>query len=160
MTQDQPEDEDAVTPALLRHARSTYGVAMREALVRAGYDDVPRNGLYVIGGMAVGQGEGVPLAQLVRELRISKQAADQLVDTLVMRGYLARTVDDADRRKLTVALTERGLAAAAVQAKARTSVDDAWIARIGRDEVVRARRALAVLVDLGSGGDDGRLESE
>ena len=53
---------NVVTPALLRHARTTYGAAMRAALAQAGYDDVPRNGMYVIGGMALGAG-GVPLGQ-------------------------------------------------------------------------------------------------
>ena len=97
MTKKQPWFEQVVTPALLRHARVTYGVAMRTALADAGYDDIPKNGLYVIGGLALGAGD-VPLGVLVRELRISKQAAGQLVDTLVMRGYLHRAMDEHDRR--------------------------------------------------------------
>jgi DNA-binding MarR family transcriptional regulator len=143
---------DVVTPALLRHARNTYGVAMRGALAEAGYDDVPRNGMYVIGGMALGAG-GVPLGQLVRELRISKQSAGQLVDTLVMRGYLERAVDPDDRRKLNVALTERGRAAAATQAAARERVDAELVARIGAADVEAMRRGLAGLVDLGHAQD-------
>ena len=47
---------------------------MRKALDEAGYDDIPGNGLYVIGGLALGA-EDVPLGQLIKELRISKQAA-------------------------------------------------------------------------------------
>src|SRR5262249_30862272 len=109
-------------PALLRHARNTYGSAMRRALAEAGYDDVPGNGLYVIGGLAL-DGADTPLSQLILELRLSKQAAGQLVDTLVNRGYLDRAPDKEDRRKLTVSLTERGRAAAAVQAAAREKVD-------------------------------------
>lgn len=48
------------------------------------FDDIPANGPYVIGGLALG-GE-VPLSRLIQELRISKQAAGQLVDALVLRG--------------------------------------------------------------------------
>src|SRR5262249_27454713 len=107
MSDGQSLPDDVAMPALLRHARNTYGAAMRRALEQAGYDDIPKDGLYVIGGMAMGAG-GVPLGQLIRELRVSKQSAGQLVDTLVMRGYLARTVDEGDRRRLTVTLTERG----------------------------------------------------
>ncbi len=118
MIEQQPWREDIVMPALLRHTRTTYGAAMRRALEKAGYDDIPRNGLYVIGGLALGAGD-VPLGQLVRELGVSKQAAGQLVDVLVLRGYLERAVDSEDRRKLTVTLTERGRAAAATQAAAR-----------------------------------------
>src|ERR1700744_6143741 len=92
---------DMWLPALLRHARTTYGKAMRSALAEAGYDDMPRNGMYVIGGLALGAGD-VPLGQLIEELGVSKQAAGQLIDTLVLRGYLARRADDEDRRKLTI----------------------------------------------------------
>src|SRR5215813_404261 len=109
--------DETVMPALLRHARTTYGAPMRRALAEAGYDDIPGNGLYVIGGLALNR-EDIPLGQLIRELRISKQAAGQLVDTLVTRGYLDRAIDKEDRRKLTVALTERGRAASEVQTAA------------------------------------------
>ncbi|HTJ63115.1 MAG TPA: MarR family transcriptional regulator [Alphaproteobacteria bacterium] len=148
MTDEIPWYEQIAIPALLRHARSTYGNAMRQALTEAGYDDVPRNGLYVIGGMAMGAG-GVPLGQLVRELGISKQAAGQLVDTLVLRGYLERTVDPDDRRKLTVTLTERGMAAAAAQTAAREKIDAALLERVGDKAVLATRRTLAALIGIG-----------
>src|SRR3954466_11031173 len=109
---DQPWHQQVSIPALLRHARDTYGKAMRAALAREGYDDIPANGLYVIGGLGMDDG-GVPIRQLVSQLRISKQAAGQLVDTLVLRGYINRDPDEKDRRQLIVTLTERGRAAAA-----------------------------------------------
>src|ERR1700728_4798483 len=109
MAEEKPWYEDIALPVLLRHARTTYGVAMREALAEAGYDDIPGNGLYVLGGLALDVPD-VPLGQLVKELRISKQAAGQLVDTLVMRGYLERSIDADDRRKLNITLTDRGKA--------------------------------------------------
>ena len=140
-------------PALLRHARYTYGAAMRYALAKAGFGDIPRNGLYVIGGLALGMGD-VPLAQLIQELRTSKQAAGVLVDTLVTRGYLEREVDKGDRRKMIVALTGRGKAAAAVQAKARKKIDDELVARVGQNDVACTRRTLAALIDLGIRGQE------
>lgn len=136
-------------PALLRHARTTYGLAIRQALAQAGFDDMPKNGPYVIGGLALGA-EGLPLGQLVEELRVSKQAAGQLVDMLVLRGYIERKVDAQDRRKLTVTLTERGRAAAAAQAAARKTIDAELIARVGREDVNCTRRTLAALIDIGS----------
>jgi len=156
MTDEPPWYEQIAMPALLRHARSTYGNAMRRALAEAGYEDVPRNGLYVIGGMAMGAA-GVPLSQLVRELGISKQAAGQLVDTLVLRGYLERTVDPDDRRRLTVTLTERGKAAAAAQTAAREAIDDALLERIGDKAILATRRTLAALIGI---GQDKRTEPE
>ncbi|HWD94510.1 MAG TPA: MarR family transcriptional regulator [Verrucomicrobiae bacterium] len=149
MNETKPWFEEIVMPALLGHARATYGRTMRQALAEAGYDDIPKNGLYVIGGLALGAG-GVPLGQLVKELGVSKQGAGQLVDTLVLRGYLERTVNAEDRRKLTVTLTERGRAAAAVQAGVREKIDAELLARVGQDDVSRTRRTLAVLVGLRS----------
>ena len=148
MTDTKPWFEVLVMPALLRHARMAYGMAMRRALAKAGYDDIPKNGLYVIGGLALGAG-GVPLGQLVKELGVSKQAAGQLVDTLVLRGYLERTADPEDRRKLTVTLTERGKAAAAVQAEVREEIDAELIERAGSENVKRTRRTLGALIELG-----------
>ncbi len=148
MNDTKPCFEEVVLPVLLRHARVTYGAAMRRALDEAGYDDIPKNGLYVIGGLALDKVE-IPLGQLIKELRISKQAAGQLVDALVLRGYLQRTADGEDRRKLTVSLTERGRAAANVQAAAREKIDAELIASVGKEDVLRTRRTLAVLIDIG-----------
>ena len=145
----EPSDYPRIPmPALLRHARSTYGRTMRTALERAGFDDVPANGLYIIGGLALGA-EGVPIRQLVRELGVTKQAAGQLVDTLVMRGYLVRTPDEVDRRQLIVTLTERGRAAAETQTAARARIDALLAERVGEADVAAARRALVALIAIG-----------
>lgn len=135
-------------PALLRHARNTYGAAMRKALEDAGFDDIPKNGLYVIGSLALGAGDA-PLAELIRDLRITKQAAGQLVDTLVTRGYLARMEDPQDRRRQIVTLTGRGRAAAAAQGAARARIDSLLAERIGEAGVGKFRKILAALIAIG-----------
>ncbi len=148
-------------PALLRYARATYGTAMRRSLANAGYDDIPANGLYVIGAMALGAAapeEGapereIPLGQIIDDLGISKQSAGQLIDTLVARGYLFRAVDETDRRKLNVTLTERGVAAAAAQWQGRQKIDEALLARVGPEDITRTRRTLAALAHLGRAED-------
>lgn len=124
---------------------------MRTALEAAGYADIPKNGLYVIGGLALAAGDA-PLAALIRDLRISKQAAGQLVDTLVNRGYLSRTVDEQDRRRLVVTLTDRGRAAAATQAAARERVDAELRAKVGADCIAHTRVALAALTEMAGWG--------
>jgi DNA-binding MarR family transcriptional regulator len=139
---------DASMPVLLRGARNAYAGAIRKALEDHGCDDVPKNGSYVIGGLAVQKG-GRPLSQLIAELQISKQAAGQLIDTLVVRGYLKRDIDPADRRRLTIALTERGRAAAKAIGAARATIDVELIARAGHYDIDRARRVLALLIDIG-----------
>ena len=147
MEQTEKWFDQIALPALLRHARTTYGAAMRKALDAQGYDDIPGNGLYIIGGLALGA-QAVPIGQLAREMRVTKQGMGQLIDTLVMRGYLARTPDAADRRQLMVTLTARGQAAAEVQAAARAAVDQALAAKVGDEDIARTRRTLAALIEI------------
>lgn len=151
MSDDEITLETLVIPALLRHARTTYGEAMQSALTGAGFDDIPKNGMYVIGALALGASD-VPLGSLVRDLKTSKQAAGQLVDCLVLRGYLERTSDPADRRKLSVCLTERGREAAAVQSGQRQRIDAALTTRVGEEAVNQGRRMLAELLRMGRDG--------
>ena len=148
MPAEAPWYEVVSIPALLRHARNTYGTAMREALEAAGHDDIPKNGLYVIGGLALGAGDA-PLSVLIRDLRISKQAAGQLVDALVERGYLERMQDPEDRRRQVVALTARGRAAAEAQAAAAKRIDALLAERAGATAPAKLRKLLAVLVGIG-----------
>jgi DNA-binding MarR family transcriptional regulator len=144
-TEDRLPWHEAVSiPVLLRHARTAYGAAMRKALEAADFGDVPANGMYVIGGMARGEGS-LSLTQLVGELGVSKQAAGQLVDTLVLRGYLQRAVDEEDRRKISITLTPRGFAAAEAQMAGRMQVDEKLVACVGAECVSQMRRGLAVL---------------
>jgi DNA-binding MarR family transcriptional regulator len=135
-------------PVMLRHARATYGSALRGALVDAGYDDVPLNGLYVFGHLDH-DGRPSPMGDLVGGLAVSKQAGGQLVDVMVLKGYLHRLPDPNDRRKLMVALTERGIAAAKVQRRARLKLDAELDKAIGGDRVELLREALAVLIGIG-----------
>lgn len=135
---------DEVTfPALLRAARTTYGSAMREALSEVGCDDLPRNGMFVIGAIAR---TGAPLGRIITELGVSKQAAGQLVDTLVLRGYLDRSTDPEDRRRLTVSLTERGRGAAAAIRAAVDGVDVELVSRVGPEYVAHTRATLMALI--------------
>lgn len=136
-------DREVAFPALLRAARATYGLAVREALDREGFEDVPRNGSYVLGAIARG---GAPLSGIIKDLRVSKQAGGQLVDTLVVRGYLERTVDPEDRRRLTITLTDRGSAAADAIRSAVERVDLELEGRVGPQYVAHARATLLSLI--------------
>jgi DNA-binding MarR family transcriptional regulator len=137
--------DDVVIPALLRAARSSYGNAIKSSLALAGFDDVPRNGSFVLGGMANQAGSA---AGLIRELGVSKQAASQLIDTLVLRGYLLRDVDPQDRRRQTLAVTERGQAAAEAIRSAVTAVDARLAAMISAEEMSGLRAGLLALAEI------------
>ena len=132
---------------LLRVARSTYGSAIRVALTDAGFDDLPRNGATVLARV---YDDASPLPALTRQLSISKQAVSQLIDTMVMRGYLERTADREDRRRLLLTLTPRGEAAARVCWEAATEVDEELERRLSPAGVSALRASLILLAELGT----------
>jgi DNA-binding MarR family transcriptional regulator len=140
-----PATDEVVIPALLRASRGAYGHAVRARLAAGGFDDLPKNGPYVLGGMA---NQGVNAGQLIRELGVTKQAASQLIDTLVLRGYLERETDADDRRRLTIALTERGRAAAAAVHEGVTSVDEELASMLSPTQLNGLVAGLVALCDI------------
>jgi DNA-binding MarR family transcriptional regulator len=138
--------DDVSLPALLRAARTTYGSVIRSALEEVGCPDVPRNGIFVIGAIAR---TGSPLGEIIATLGVSKQAAGQLVDTLVLRGYLDRAPDPDDRRRLTVSLTDRGRAAARAARAAIDRVDAEVTELVGADTMAATRAGLGAMIGLG-----------
>jgi DNA-binding MarR family transcriptional regulator len=143
--------DDVVLPALLRAARGAYAASVRLELAADGFDDLPRNGAFVIGGMA--NHAGTP-SDLVRQLRISKQATSQLIDALVLRGYLVRDTDPTDRRRLTLGLTERGVAAAGAVRRGVDAVDEELARAVSPEQVSSLRHGLAALCDIAETFED------
>ena len=132
-------------PGLLRGARKAYGGAIRQAFEDAGFDDVPRNGAFVLARVYDGHSEAAALA---RELGISKQAVSQLIDIMVMRAYLERAPDADDRRRTVLTLTPRGKAAATVSWEAATAVDEELTRRLGLAGVADLRAGLIKLCEM------------
>jgi DNA-binding MarR family transcriptional regulator len=142
-----PETDAGQIPitALLRAARGSYGHSIRVSLATAEFEDLPRNGAYVLGGMA---NHGGTAGGLVRGLGVSKQAASQLIDTLVLRGYLERLTNVEDRRRMSIELTERGRAAAAAVREGVVAVDEELAALISPLELAGLRAGLVALCDI------------
>jgi DNA-binding MarR family transcriptional regulator len=90
----------------------------------------------------------VAASQLIRELGVSKQAASQLVDTLVVRGYLTRQLDASDRRRIALELTGRGRAAAVAVRDGVDAVDAALAERLSPEELRGLRRGLVELISI------------
>lgn len=132
-------------PLLMREARDVYRGAVREALQRAGCDDIPRNGAFVLAGLDHGgpQPSFSPQADVVASLGLSKQAASQLVDTLVLRTYLERRNDPVDRRRTEVRLTGRGRAAARAIQAAIGAIDAAVATLVTAEDLHGLRAGLA-----------------
>jgi DNA-binding MarR family transcriptional regulator len=140
-------------PALLRAARGGYGNTIAAMLAAAGFDDLPRNGPFVLGGMA---NHGGATVEMIRGLGVSRQAASQLVDTLVVRGYLDRQVNSNDRRRMDIELTDRGRAAAAVVRAAVEKVDRQLTAMLSSVELAGLRAGLSALATIKEETQDDR----
>lgn len=136
---------EANIPALLRGARGSYAHTIATFLAEAGCDDLPRNGPFVLGGMA---SHHAPAVDMIRGLGVTRQAASQLIDTLVLRGYLSREVNPADRRRLNIEPTERGQAAAQAIAAAIGQVDEELAAMITPAELAGLRAGLTALAAI------------
>ena len=137
-------------PGLLRRARKAYGNLISEAFADAGFDDMPRHGAYVLARV---YGDSSASADLARDLSISKQAVSQLIDTMVMRGYLARTPDDEDRRRMVLALTPRGEEAATASWRAASEADAELASRLSPDGVAALRAGLIMLCQMADESD-------
>jgi DNA-binding MarR family transcriptional regulator len=143
-----PEIDDVIVmPALLRDARGSYAQAVRADLAAAGFDDLPRNGPYVLGGMARFNASA---ADMITGLGVTKQAASQLIDLLVMRGYLTREIDPEDRRRMAISLTDRGRGAAQVTRSAVESIDAELVAMITPEQMAGLRAGLTALAMIKS----------
>jgi DNA-binding MarR family transcriptional regulator len=140
--------DDVGIPALLRGARGSYAHTIAGFLAEAGCDDLPRNGPFVLGGMANHHASAV---DMIRGLGVTRQAASQLIDTLVVRGYLTREVNPADRRRLNVELTDRGRAAAGAIAAAIGRVDEELAVMITPAELAGLRAGLIALAKIEEG---------
>ena len=93
------------TPTLMRSARGVYARSIRAQLNAIGIDDLPKNGAFVLAGI---DESGGPRNDLPSELGVTKQAVSQVVDILVVRGYLDRRPDTDDRRRIALDLTDSG----------------------------------------------------
>jgi DNA-binding MarR family transcriptional regulator len=122
-TASETDKRELATSTLMRLARGVYARAIRAQLEEIGIDDgLPHNGAFILAGI---DATGGPRGDLEAELGVSKQAVSQAIDRLVRRGYLERSVDPEDRRRVSLELTVRGREAlAAVVAPWRPSMPD------------------------------------
>jgi DNA-binding MarR family transcriptional regulator len=133
------------TPTLMRSARGVYAQAIRAQLRLAGIDDLPRNGAFILAGIDT---SGGPRQDLPAELGVTKQAVSQVIDILVNRGYLSRSPDPGDRRRVSLALTDRGQEAVAAVYRGVEAVDRQLRERVPAGQVDAMRSALIALTEI------------
>jgi DNA-binding MarR family transcriptional regulator len=115
-------------------------------VVAAGFDDLrPAHG-FAFARISFG---GATTADLAEHLGVTKQAAAQLVDELVRKGYVERTAHPTDARARLLRLTERGWACTrAADAAAADAVAP-------YREALGEQRFAALVRDLGALGAKG-----
>ncbi|MFG3156597.1 MarR family winged helix-turn-helix transcriptional regulator [Streptomyces sp. NPDC048219] len=79
--------------------------------------------------------DGATATDLAAHLGVTKQAASQLVDELVRKGYAERRPHPADARARLVVLTERGRACTRAAEEAAAEAVHAWTDLIGEGGV-------------------------
>ena len=138
-------DEWSTATTVLRLATQLVE-GVQAGVAESGFDDVRP-----VHGFAFARLSESPAttAQLAEHLGITKQAASELVQHLVDRGYLTRVVDPTDRRGRLLVLTERGHdCTRAAQAAASRTVAG-WEQRLTPDQVAGFRDALTAVASPG-----------
>jgi DNA-binding MarR family transcriptional regulator len=137
--------EEVPLSALLYATRGTYTEAVRQAQAKVGCGDVPASGEFIISAM---EWSGVSIESVVRWMGVTKQAVGQAVEMLVDRGYLERSHDPSDRRRVNLSLTERGHIAGRAARTAIEQVDRELRARVGPEGIAHARTTLIALREI------------
>lgn len=129
--------------AVLRLAAELVDGVQR-GLAARGFDDVRP-----VHGFAFARLAGGPAstAQLAQHLGITKQAAGEVVEHLVNRGYVTREPDPTDRRARLLVLTRRGHECTHAAEQAAADVVGSWRERLPParfDALTAALHGLAV----------------
>jgi DNA-binding MarR family transcriptional regulator len=93
--------------------------------------------------------DGATVTDLATHLGVTKQAASQLVDELVRKGYAERRPYPGDARSRLVVLTERGWACTRAAEEAAADAVRPWVELLGEGEVRVLRDRLARIAPYG-----------
>jgi DNA-binding MarR family transcriptional regulator len=137
-------DDYSSIPELMRVARGSYKRAVDVQLAAGGLEDLPTSSGYLLAYLADEEGS---IPERIEGLGINQREFSQLVDTLVLRGYLTREIDPVDGG-VSLALTERGHAANEASFAGCGYVDEELERRLSEVEMAGLRRGLAVLGEI------------
>jgi DNA-binding MarR family transcriptional regulator len=142
------DDEAQELTALVLLAANSLVDGIHAGVVARGFTDLrPAHG-FAFARLAP---SGATVSDLAKHLGVTRQAAGQLVDELVAKGYVARGPHPADGRARLVVLTDRGLACTRAAEEAAAEMVATWAERLG------AERLGALRDDLGLIAPEGRL---
>jgi DNA-binding MarR family transcriptional regulator len=140
----QNSDALSLTAALLA-AAGELTRRINEGVVARGFEGRPAYG-YAFTRLARG---GATVTELAAHLGVTKQAASQLVDELVRKGYVERRPHPVDARARLLELTERGRACTRAAEEAAAEVVGEWSELLGEGEVRVLREQLGRIAPHG-----------
>ncbi|WP_210574686.1 MarR family winged helix-turn-helix transcriptional regulator [Streptomyces sp. GESEQ-4] len=120
----------ALTAALLS-AAADLTRRINDRVVARGFEVRPAHG-FAFTRLAP---DGATVTDLAVHLGVTKQAASQLVEELVRKGYVERRPHPDDARARLVVLTERGWACTRAAEEAAAEVVREWVEVLGESEV-------------------------
>lgn len=119
---------------------------VQQGVTNRGFDDVrPAHGFAFV---RISTGDATT-ADLAIHLGITKQATAQLVDYLVIHGYVERRPDPRDARARLLVLTNRGRACTAAAVAAAAETVGLWKDRLSPSDYNHLQTALAALSEPG-----------
>ncbi len=93
---------------------------------------------------------GAKINELANELNVTSPGVTQLVTGLERKGFVQRTMDQADRRSVNVLLTDEGRAIAQRAKERRQAMLQTMESRMGREKVNRLFTLLNEAVEMAS----------
>jgi DNA-binding MarR family transcriptional regulator len=118
---------------------------------RAGIEGMRPQYGFVIRAVAAERPSVQRLAEL---LDVTKQSASKLVDDMVRAGFLERRPDPEDRRRVRLALTERGTGVRRQALRTSAALERELAEDVGAPGVAALRAALRALVERHGGLED------
>ncbi len=133
-------------PLLLLAAAAEVTDAVNAGVIAAGFTDVrPAHGFAFV-RMAP---DGATIGEIAEHLGVTKQAASQLVDELVTKGYADRNPHPRDARARLITLTDRGWACTRAADAALAEFAARWSHTLGPNALAQLRNGLARVVTPG-----------
>lgn len=127
-------------PALLLGAASALVDGVNAGVHARGFTDLrPAHG-FAFARLA---GSGATTGELAEHLNVTKQAASQMVEELVDKGYVERRPHPQDARARLIVLTARGVACTRAADEAAAAVLQPWAATLGPQRLQALRDDLA-----------------
>ncbi|MFC6013049.1 MarR family winged helix-turn-helix transcriptional regulator [Nocardia lasii] len=138
--------DNADLPLLLLSAAAEVSRAAQAGVEAAGFTDIrPTHGFAFVRMTP----DGATVGEIAEHLEVTKQAASQLVDELVTKGYAERNPHPRDARARLITLTERGWAATRAADAALAEFTRGWSDTLGANTLAQVNRALARVVSPG-----------